>query len=130
MRRRPAALGTESPILSVARHVNLGLAFVLELAVYVAVALWAYLTVNAGRWLKVGSALGAVVVMAVLWSLFGAPSATVSLADPALVAFQSVWFALGVLALVVTGRRKLGIALAVLTVANLILIYHWHQQQG
>jgi Protein of unknown function (DUF2568) len=124
------ALRRESPILSAAKNVNLAAAFILELAVYAAVALWGYHVVNASRWWKVGAAVGCLVVMVVLWSLFGAPSATVTLHGPALVVFQSAWFAVGVLALVATGWKKLGFTLAVLTIVNLILIYHWHQQKG
>jgi Protein of unknown function (DUF2568) len=125
-----AALRRESPILSAAKHTNLAVAFLLELAVYAAVGLWGYRTVSAGRWLKAGAALGCVVVMVVLWSLFGAPSATVTLHGGALPAFQAAWFAVGVVALGVTGWRKLGLALAVLTIVNLVLVYHWHQQNG
>ncbi|WP_261567506.1 YrdB family protein [Frankia gtarii] len=106
------------------------MAFLLELAVYTAVGLWGYQTVSAGRWLKAGAALGCVVVMVVLWSLFGAPSATVTLHGGALPAFQTAWFAVGVVALGVAGWQKLALALAVLTIVNLVLAYHWHQQNG
>jgi len=44
--------------------------------------------------------------------------------------FQSAWFGLGVLALLATGWKKFGVILTVLTIANLILVYHWHQQKG
>ncbi|MCM3882748.1 YrdB family protein [Frankia sp. R82] len=95
-----------------------------------AVGLWGYQTVSAGRWLKTGSALGCVVVMAVLWSLFGAPCATVPRHGGTLPAFQAAWFAVGVVALGVSDRQKLSLALAVPTIVNLLLVHHWHQQNG
>lgn len=68
--------------------------------------------------------------MIVLWALFGAPSASVTLKGAGLVVFQAVWFAVGAAALVAIGRKSLGITLAVLVVLNLVLVYHWHQQKG
>lgn len=102
----------------------------LELAVYASVAFAAYRAVPGGRGPKLGAAAGGVLAMVVLWSCFGAPSASVALHGASLVVFQAAWFAVGVAALVLAGRRWLGLTLAVLTVLNLVLIFHWHQQKG
>lgn len=120
----------ESPILTAAKNANLALAFVLELAVYASVAVAAYQAVPGGRLPKLGAAAGGVIAMIVLWSVFGAPSASVTLHGAALVVFQAAWFAVGVVALLSAGRRWMGLALAVVTVLNLVLIFHWHQQKG
>jgi len=86
--------------------------------------------VGSGRWLKVGAAVGCVVAMIALWSLFGAPSAAVELKGAALVVFQAAWFAVGAAAIVALGRRVPALLFVVLYVINMVLVYHWHQQKG
>ncbi len=78
---------------------------------------------------KLLAGIGGPLAMIVLWALFGAPSASVSLHGVARVGFQIVWFGLGVLALAGAGRKSWALWLAVLTAVNLILAEVWHQQK-
>lgn len=99
------------------RSVNLAMAFLLELAVLVAVAHWGF-TLPTGRVLRAIVTIGAPVLMAVLWGLFAAPRASIALHGAASAAFQIAWFGVGALTLAAAGRTTLAIALAAVYALN------------
>jgi Protein of unknown function (DUF2568) len=100
------------------RAVNLALAFLLELALLVAVAYWGYRldAAFALRWL---AAIGTPGLLALVWGLVAAPTAKRRLPPPQLVGFKLLVFTLGSGLLWSTGQHGLAIALETAALANL-----------
>lgn len=92
--------------------------FLLELAVYVAVAWWAY-RIPDGTLMSVVAALAAIAVMGVLWAVLAAPQAPFALYGAVRIAFEVVWVGVGVAAFLAVG---LWWAAAVLAVLFLVLL--------
>ncbi|MBO2445785.1 YrdB family protein [Actinomadura barringtoniae] len=91
--------------MSVVDPLNATVAFLLELAVYAAVGYWGFTKV-ARLPFRLAAAAGAVALMAVIWGLFGAPSATYPLHGPARAVLELAWFGVGAAAwLNARGRR-------------------------
>jgi hypothetical protein len=97
------------------RVVNLTVAFLLELAVLIALCYWGFQLSGAVRFV---AGLGAPILFAVLWGLFAAPKASVPLHGVANATFQITWFACGAAALVLADLPAAGIALAVVYAVN------------
>jgi len=97
------------------RAVLLLVAFLLELAVLVAVGYFGFHQSGAWAWLL---GLGLPVLFAVLWGVFASPQAPRPLPGPADAAFRILWFACGAGALVLAGQPVFGIALAVVYVID------------
>lgn len=99
------------------RLVNEGLAFLLELLALAVLAYWGFKTGH-GIAPKLVFGIGAPVLAAVLWGLFAAPRATVSLPLAGVLLVKAVVFGAAVAALVATGHVLLAVVLAVVVVAN------------
>lgn len=99
---------------------NLALAFVLELCALAALCLWGFSTGD-GLVTKTVLGLGAPLGAAVLWGLFAAPRAPVSVP---LVGFgvKVVVFGSASLALYATGHHALAFVFATLVVLNAVLV--------
>lgn len=99
---------------------NLALAFALELCALAALCYWGF-SVDGGPVEKVVLGIGAPACAAVLWGLFAAPRAPVSVpllgAGTKLLVFGSA-----TLALYATDHGTLGLAFAVLVVANAVMV--------
>jgi len=106
---------------STIRTVNLGVAFLLELAVLFAVGHWG-LSLSAGLPARLLAGLGGVALMAVLWGVFAAPRAAVPLHGMAGAAFRVGWFGIGALAFLAAGVPVAGAALAVLYLVNALML--------
>lgn len=105
---------------------NLGLAFLLELALLAALAYWSFhLGASTGVCLAV--AASATIGLALLWSLIAAPNAKRRLDTIPLVAFKVVVFTVGAALLFRAGQHGLAAALEVLALANLGLAIAWGQ---
>lgn len=103
------------------RTVNLGLAFLLELAVLFAVGGWGF-TLAQGWPVRLLAAVGGVLLMAVLWGVFAAPRAFAQLPGVAGVAFRIAWFGVGALALWATGLPIAAMGLVVLSVVSALML--------
>jgi Protein of unknown function (DUF2568) len=105
---------------------NLGLAFLLELAALAALAYWGYrLDASAGvRWIV---AIGAPLALALTWSLIAAPTARRRLARTPLLGFKLLVFTLAAALLYSTGRHALAIPFEAATLLNLGLGVVWGQ---
>jgi hypothetical protein len=99
---------------------NLALAFLLELCALVALGYWGVRT-GGGPVTKTALGIGAPLVAAILWGLFAAPRAPVSVPLVGLGVILIV-FGSAVAALYSTGHRGLAISFAVLVVANSVLV--------
>ncbi|GAA2097202.1 hypothetical protein GCM10009759_27140 [Kitasatospora saccharophila] len=80
-------------------------AFAAELAVYAAVARWAWRGPGR-RWVRLAAAVGAVAVLAVLWGRFAAPTADRPVHGAARAAFELCWFGTGAAAALHTYARR------------------------
>jgi uncharacterized membrane protein len=100
--------------------VNLAFAFLLELCALVALGYWGVRT-GSGLVTKTALGIGALLVAVVLWGLFAAPRAPVSVPLVGL-GVKLIVFGSAVAALYTTGHRGLAIAFAVLVVANSLLV--------
>jgi hypothetical protein len=99
---------------------NLALAFLLELCALGALGYWGVRT-GGGPVAKVALGLGAPLCAAVLWGLFAAPHATVSVP---LVGFlvELAVFGSAAVALIATGPRVLAVTFVLLVVINSALV--------
>jgi hypothetical protein len=113
--------------MEIVKGANLGLRFVLELCVLAALVYWGYQAGN-GTWTRIALAIGAPLLAAVVWGVFGAPKASRQLHDPALLLLEIIVFGAGALALAAAGQRTLAVALALVTLLNGILMYVWGQR--
>lgn len=100
---------------------NLAVAFLLELCALAALGYWGF-QVGGGTPAKIGLAIGVPLLTAVVWGLFIAPRAVVTLPPAINLALRILVFGLAVAGLAVAGRPTwawvLGVALAV----NLALV--------
>lgn len=85
-------------MLVLAKNANLGLAFLLEMAVYVSVCGWGF-TASRKLPLRLLLGLGGPIAMIVLWSFLGAPSAVHPLHGGLRIVFEVFWYGVGVAAL-------------------------------
>lgn len=103
------------------RTVNLGVAFLLELAVLLAVGYWGF-ALTQGLVTRLLAGLGGPVLMAVLWGVFAAPKASAPLHGVADVAFRIGWFGVGAVALWGSGMPVAALALAALYAVNALML--------
>jgi Protein of unknown function (DUF2568) len=103
------------------RAINLGLAFLLEVAALAALCWWGF-HVSGATWLKVLLGLGAPVVAAIVWGLFAAPRARFKLSMGSTLLVKALVFGCATAALIGSGQIVLGIVFAAVVVANTALI--------
>ncbi|QBD77097.1 DUF2568 domain-containing protein [Ktedonosporobacter rubrisoli] len=102
------------------KYVNMGLAFLLELGVLVALGYWGF-QVGQGMLMKILPGIGLPVLAIIVWGILGAPKSSWQLQGIWYLALQVVFFGSAALALFSAGRRDLGIAFALLFVLNVAL---------
>jgi hypothetical protein len=100
--------------------VNLALAFLLELCALAALGYWG-VWVGGGLVTKVALGIGAPLFAAILWGLFAAPRAPVSMPLVGL-GVKVIVFGSAAVALYATGHRILAIAFVVLVAVNSALV--------
>jgi Protein of unknown function (DUF2568) len=103
------------------RTVNLGLAFLLEVAALAAFCWWGF-HVSGATWLKVVLGIGAPVIAAIVWGLFAAPRAKYQLSTVSTFAVKVIVFGGATAALIASGQLVLGIVFAAVVIANTALI--------
>ena len=108
------------------KSVNLAVRFLLELCVLAAVGYWGFKT-GSGWFLKILLGIGAPLLIAVIWGMFGAPKAANHLTGISLLALEVVVFGSGVAALYATRNYSLAWSFAAILVINRILMFVWEQ---
>ena len=108
------------------KSINLAVRFLLELCVLAAVGYWGFKT-GSGWFLKILLGIGAPLLIAVIWGMFGAPKANMQFHGFMLLALEVVVFGSGVVALYATKNYSLAWAFAVIIVINRILMFVWGQ---
>lgn len=108
------------------KSTNLLLRFLLELAALAAVCYWGFRT-GTGTGTKVLLGIGAPVLVGVIWGLFVAPKAVVTLSEPARVILGLVVLELSALALAAAGQTPVAILFGILILVNAVLMVLWRQ---
>lgn len=113
-------------MLDTLKLINLGLAFLLELAMLAGFAYWG---VRSGQTtlMKVLLGVGIPLLVAIIWGIFMAPNSTTRLRGAVFLGVKILLFLLASVALYMAGSRVPGILLAVIFALNEILQYIWHQ---
>ncbi len=106
--------------------VNLGITFLLELCMLAALA-FAGLQVNGSLYLKIGLAIGAPLLAAVIWGRFMAPTAARRLTGTSYLLLKLILFAVAAIALAFAGQPTLAVIFAIVSVINQVLLIAWHQ---
>jgi Protein of unknown function (DUF2568) len=108
--------------------VNLGVRFLLELAALAAVGYWGW---QAGdgllRWVL---AIGAVIVVAVIWGLFVSPKAAIDVAPPLRFGIELVVWAAAAVALYSAGHALVALAFFAVALVSGGLNYAWRTGPG
>jgi len=108
------------------KSINLGLAFLLELCMLVALGYWGFHTGQSTD-ARIALGLGAPVLAAIFWSLFMAPKAVRPVSTPLHLVFVVLIFGMAALALASAGRPALAWIFAVVSILNQVLLRVWKQ---
>jgi hypothetical protein len=100
---------------------NLGLRFLLELALLGAVGYWGFSEFDGV--VAVLAGLGAPLLVAVIWGTFMSPKAARPVRDPVRIVAEALLFGAGVAALVASDRTTAAIVLAALVMLHLALTF-------
>ena len=103
------------------RGANLGIAFLLELAVLFAVGYWGF-RLSVSLPLRLVAGLATPLLMAVLWGLLAAPKATFPLHGAADAGFRIAWFGVGALAFWAAGRPIAALVLTGVLAVNALML--------
>ncbi|MGJ7911807.1 YrdB family protein [Neobacillus sp. LXY-1] len=107
--------------MELVKSVNLGVRFLLEILALLSYSYWGF------RIFGVLLGLGAPMLVAVLWGLFGSPKANFSLQGFPRLLFEIVIFGGAAAALYFSGKQSLGILYSVVAAVNLVLLKIWEQ---
>jgi hypothetical protein len=105
---------------------NLALRFLLEVGALLGLGAWGF-GADRGLVVKLVLGLGAPLLAATVWAMFGAPAAAFKLSGPLHVTLELGIFLVGAAALYASGRPALAAAFALTIVANRTLMYMWGQ---
>ncbi len=103
------------------RGINLALAFLLELAALVALAVWGW-HIGPSTALRVLLAIALPLIAAVLWGMFAAPRARFTVSPWVRDTIKIIVYGLATIGLFVTGHPALAITFAALVIVNTVLI--------
>lgn len=105
---------------------NLAAAFALELCLLAALGYWGFWAGDQPL-TKVALGIGVPVLVMVVWGLFVAPRAVVTVPGSVHLALQALLFGAAALALARSGHPTLAVMFAAVVIANQTLSYVWHQ---
>ena len=112
--------------MEILKSANLLLRFLLELCALAALGYWGF-QFGQNLPVKIGLAIGAPLIAAVVWGMFVAPKASVPVPVWLWLALQAIIFGLAAAGLLAAGQRTLAIALVLAVLVNGILLYVWRQ---
>ncbi len=112
--------------MSIIKAANLAFRFLLELCALVALGSWGW-HAGTGRAAKLGFAVGAPLIAAVVWGLFVAPGRPIDLPAPVRVVLELAIFGAAAAGLTAAGRVHLAVALLLVYAVNRILMVAWGQ---
>jgi len=103
------------------RWANEGLAFLLELASLGALCYWGF-TTGRGWPIKIGLGIGAPLFAVVIWGLFAAPDATITMPLVGVLVVKAFVFGAATATLYAATKRSLAIAYGVVALVNTIIV--------
>ncbi len=109
------------------KNINLGVAFLLELAMLAAFAYWGLQT-DASLPVRIVLGIGAPLLAALIWSRFMAPRSTTRLTGALYYLLKLILFGLAVIALAAAGQSTVAVVFAVVAVINQFLLMVWKQE--
>lgn len=113
--------------MTAVRSANLFARFLLELCALGALAYWGFHTGD-GMISRLGPAIGAPLLVALIWGAFVSPKAAVRVPRPVHLLLQAVLFGASAAALAAAGHPWLGVALGLAAIANWALLQLWGQR--
>lgn len=108
------------------QNANLAIRFLLELCVLAALGNWGF-HIERGILFKIGFGIGAPLLIAVVWGMFGSPQASMPLHGPSHLILEIVVFGLAAAALYASQHPVLSIVFLLIAIINRILMYIWNQ---
>ena len=108
------------------KSINVAVRFLLEICVLISVGYWGFKS-DSGWILKIPLGIGAPLLIAVIWGMFGAPKATYHLNGIMLLALEVLVFGSGVAALYSTKNYSIAWGFAAIILANKVLMLIWRQ---
>jgi hypothetical protein len=108
------------------KSINVGLRFILEICVLVAVGYWGFKT-GTGTLLKIMLGIGLPLLVSVVWASFGAPGASRQPHGVWHLLLEVVIFGSGVVALFAAGKPSLAWVFGLVIVVNRVLMFAWKQ---
>jgi len=106
--------------------VNLGVRFLLEIMALIILGYWGF-QISQSTIMKIILGIGAPLLTAVIWGMFGAPKASYLLTGFPFLLLEIIIFGLPVVALFFIEKQNLAYIYGLITVINLILMKIWHQ---
>jgi hypothetical protein len=106
--------------------INLGLAFLLELCMLVALGYWGFHT-GQSTVAHIAVGVGAPVLAAIFWGLFMAPKAVWPVSTPLHLVFVVLIFGLAALALASAGQPVLAWVFGAVSMLNQVMLRVWKQ---
>lgn len=114
-------------LLTIFKGANLTIRFLLELCALGALGYWGFAS-GQSTVAKIALGIGAPLLAAVVWGLFVAPKAAVSLEMPLRLVPEILIFGAAVVALYATGHPVLAMGIAVVAAINRILVFVWDRE--
>lgn len=109
-------------LLTTVKNANLGLTFLLELAVLASLCYWGF-TIGSGILAQIILGVGSPVLVATIWGWWGAPRSAHRLHGFWFLVLRILFFGAGSLALFAASQTELSVVLAALVIISLILVY-------
>ena len=108
--------------LAFIKYANMGLSFLLELAMLAAFGYWGFNTAS-NPITQIGLGVGTPVLVASVWGIWLAPKSPRRLRDPFYLVLTLIIFGLAIIALAIAGQPNLALMFAIIYAINVVLQY-------
>ncbi len=112
--------------MEISKLLNLLVRFLLELGILAAVGHWGF-SIRPEWWSKLAFGIGAPLLIAILWGVFGAPKAVYPLSGVVRFLFELLIFGAAPVALFATGQVTIAWLFVLIYLVNKGLIVFWQQ---
>lgn len=106
------------------KAINMGVSFLLELAMLVALGIWGFAVGGNAQWVL---GLGLPAIAVVFWGMWMAPNSSHRIAFPWRPMIALALFLLASVALWVSGHHTSGIVMGIVSVMNSFFVFLWRQ---
>ncbi|MDQ1147513.1 hypothetical protein QE429_004340 [Bacillus sp. SORGH_AS 510] len=112
--------------MEVLKAINLGIRFTLEIVVLIILGYWGF-HVSQSTVINIVLGIGAPMIAAVIWGMFGAPKAPYTLSSMPFLMLEIVIFGLPVIILFFLNKHTLGFCYGLIAAFNLLFMKIWNQ---